>query len=69
MTLDEFVASAPAMLEAFAHATRERAKADVAMDPNCEREPEWWWRDVAAYIEVVDIEELERNQRGRWKAT
>jgi hypothetical protein len=58
MTLDEFLVSAPLMLEAFANATRLRAESDPSMDPNKHRDPAWWWRDVAAYMDVTDIEEL-----------
>ncbi len=57
MNLTEFMAHAPLMLEAFASATRERAKIDPSMDPAKHRDPSWWWRDVAAYIDFTDLEE------------
>jgi hypothetical protein len=62
MTLDEFLAAAPQTLALFAARTRELAKTDRTMNPNIPRAEEWWWRDVGAYVEYVELEEKARRQ-------
>jgi len=62
MTLDQFLAQAPATLASFADATRRAAETDPSMDPNKDRDEAWWWADVGAYLRCLDADETLRRQ-------
>lgn len=61
LTLDQFVERAPAAIEAFAAATRAaQAEGDEGfIGPQFEQrtEPDWW-REVAAYFEFTEVQEM-----------
>lgn len=59
MTLDEFLASMPAQAEAFRRSTLEHAKTDDGFV--LEREEIDWWREIAAYVEYVEVQEMVRE--------
>ena len=56
ITLDEFLARAPHTLSRFAAATKSQyEQGDATMDPNFPRVEAAWWRDVAAYLNCVEL--------------
>ena len=65
MTLDEFLAAAPQTLALFAARTRDLvASGDPDMRPalTSKNDEAWWWRDVGAFVEYVDLEERARRR-------
>lgn len=64
LTLDDFLAVAPTTLALFAARTRELGRTDPGMSPSLPRDEAWWWRDVAAFLDYTELEELVK-QRGR----
>lgn len=79
MTLDEFLTTAPASLEAFAASTRHanaEGEEGFVGDVFERRTQVDWWREVAAYHEYTELQErlaqdrravpfLERRRNGR----
>lgn len=57
LDLDDFMLRANDTLHEFAEATREAARTDPDMDPKRPRPEAWWWRDVAAYLNMKEVAE------------
>lgn len=55
MTLEEWLAAMPATLAEFVAQTMEAAKTDDSFDPTRRRPEAWWYREVAAYLNTVEI--------------
>lgn len=67
LTLAQFLERAPAALEAFAAATRERQEANDSafVGKHLTREEVDWWREVAAYTTWVEVGDLLCIQCGK----
>lgn len=61
MTLQEFLDSIPAQSEAFKQSTLSHAQTDASFV--LEREEIDWWREIAAYVEYVEVQEAAGDQQ------
>ncbi len=60
MTIEEFVARAPAVILAFQDAYTRRAQTDPSFYPE---RTEWsWWSEVRAYCKYSEVEEIAARQ-------
>jgi hypothetical protein len=64
MTLVEFIAAAPGHMAAFEAATRASHATEPHQFP-LERAEDDWFRELAAYVEFVDLEERSRRRSER----
>ena len=62
MRLVEFMAVAPAQLEAFAASTRREAEVRPA-EFDRDRDECDWWREVSAYAAYVELQEVIAKER------
>lgn len=62
ITLEQFMEEAPMVLEAFMHRTRELTDSGEEAFPVGRRaDASWWWREVAAYVKYVEVQEHYRR--------
>lgn len=63
MTIDEFIASVPLTLAGFEARFRELAATDEEFSLTRDRPEHWWWRDVAAYLQVIEMDDKIKQAR------
>lgn len=58
VTLDQFLECLPQTVDLFVSATKAAfANGDADMNPERPRPEAWWYRDIAAYLNYLDLED------------
>lgn len=63
ITLKEFLGRVPNTIDQFVEATMRRYReGDQTMNPNDPRPESWWWREVGAFLCVVNDDDHEESE-------